>query len=293
MSTLLVTGASGFLGFNVCRQAVHDRWRVVGVVHTHHVQHVGVESVVCDLTDDLAVRRLFERCAPSAVIHLAAVSQPNQCEREPRHAWKLNVDAAVRIARLCAEARVPLVFSSTDLVFDGGRAPYTEGDPVGPVNEYGRQKVAAEEGVMEAWHGTIVCRMPLMYGEPGPVASSFVQPWCDALARGETLRLFVDEYRTPVSGRDAARGLLATLSGGGGVLHLGGRERISRYEFGRCLVELRQCDPRLLVPVTQAEVPMAAARPADVSLDSSRAFRDLNYAPGAVRDELSALFGRR
>jgi len=153
--------------------------------------------------------------------------------------------------------------------------------------------------------------MPLMYGEPGPAAKSFVQPLLAALREEREVRLFTDEFRTPVSGRDAAAGLLLALgkngelqpannefstrnsefgisSAPGLLLHLGGRERLSRYEMGQILAKAAGAPEQLLVKCRQADVAMPAARPPDVSLDSRRA-NLLGYAPAAFADEVRAL----
>jgi dTDP-4-dehydrorhamnose reductase len=178
------------------------------------------------------------------------------------------------------------VFTSSDLVFDGKAAPYGEKDPPSPLGVYGEQKVAAETGMKDRYPGVTVCRMPLMYGYGGPVATSFVQPWIRALKAGEPVRAFVDEYRTPVSGRQAAKGVMTALEKRPDILHLGGPERLSRFDFGRLLVEILHLPPDRLIPVRQSDLSMPAPRPADVSLKSTRAGR-LGFAPAPAREELT------
>ena len=94
-----------------------------------------------------------------------------------------------------------------------------------------------------------------------------------------------------MSGTTAAKGLLLALDKVQGYIHLGGKERISRYEFGRLLVEVLQLPGTGLKVGKQADVKMAAPRPSDVSLDSSRAFA-LEYAPLSLQEELAALRGK-
>jgi dTDP-4-dehydrorhamnose reductase len=284
MRRLLITGASGFLGWNLCATA-RAAWRVVGVACANPLEIPGVAGARCDLTRVADVRALFAEVRPDAVIHAAAAAQPNVCQAQPAETRRINVEAAITVAGLAAEAKIPCVFTSTDLVFDGMRAPYREDDPVSPVSVYGEQKAAAEVGVRARHPGACICRMPLMFGDPGPVAQSFLQAWIGALARRTPLSLFVDEFRTPVSGRTAAAGLLLALEQGGGILHLGGRERISRHDFGLLLAGLLGAAPGLVVPARQADVAMAAPRPPDVSLDSAAAYA-LGYDPPRLEDEL-------
>lgn len=105
---------------------------------------------------------------PDAVIHTAAKSDPNYCQLNRNESKKLNVDASINIAKLCAEYSIHCVFTSTDLVFNGLNAPYREEYPVCPVNFYGEQKVLAEEGMLKYHPMVAICRMALMFGITGP-----------------------------------------------------------------------------------------------------------------------------
>jgi dTDP-4-dehydrorhamnose reductase len=286
MKKLLVTGASGFLGWNICRDA-RKEWSIFGTVFSNPVEIAGVNIIKIDLTDYKAFKILFNKIRPDAVIHTAAAANPNYCQDNREDAHTINVEATINIAGLCCDCNIPLAFTSTDLVFDGLNAPYKEDDPVSPVNVYGEQKVMAEEGVIKTYPSAAVCRMPLMFGksETSPV---FFQTMVAALKEGEELRLFVDEYRTPVSGKDAAEGLFLALKEVHGLIHLGGRERISRYNFGLLVMDVLGVSEARLERCRQAEMIMAAPRPADISLDSSKAFA-LGFNPLTLREEVRRL----
>jgi dTDP-4-dehydrorhamnose reductase len=226
------------------------------------------------------------------VIHTAAQSSPNFCQTHANESYQINVAASCNIAGLSADYAIPCVFTSTDLVFNGLNPPYREIDPVCPVNHYGEQKVMAEAGMLERYPMTAVCRMPLMFGMATPTATSFMQPFIQTLREGKELSLFIDEFRTPVSGTSAAQGLLLALEKVKRIIHLGGKERVSRYDFGRLLVEVFQLSQAKLKPCRQQDVKIAAPRPPDVSLDSSKAFA-LGYQPPSLREELEALSDNR
>lgn len=286
---LLITGASGFLGGNLCQVAqTLTSWEVWGTYHTHPVTVAGIQSLPLDLTDAKSIKAVFEQVQPKAVIHTAAVSQPNFCQTHPDLSYQVNAIATWEIGQLCAERGIPCVFTSTDLVFDGLHPPYRETDAVSPVNRYGEHKVLAEVGLLERHPQAVVCRMPLMFGQGTGTAKSFMQPWLNALRSGETLNLFSDEVRTPVSATTAAKGLFLALTQGQGILHLGGVERISRYDFGVLLAQVFELPCELIQPCLQAAVKMAAPRPRDVSLESSVAYR-LGYQPLSLREELIQL----
>jgi dTDP-4-dehydrorhamnose reductase len=282
MKKLLITGISGFLGWNICQLA--QEWEVYGTYLSHSLNIPGINTLKVNLTNFPEIKQIFHEIHPAAVIHTAAQSQPNFCQTHPE-SYAINVEASSNIAGLCADYNIKCAFTSTDLVFDGLNAPYSETDAVCPVNLYGEQKVMAETAMLERYPMTAVCRMPLMFGMATPTATSFMQPFMQTLKEGKELKLFTDEFRTPVSGQTAAKGLLLALEKVNGIIHLGGKERISRYDLGKLLVEVFQLPSTNLKACRQQDVKMAAPRPSDVSLDSSKAFA-LGYQPLSLKEEL-------
>lgn len=281
----MVTGASGFLGWNVASIARSD-WDVFGIYNRHYTKIEDVSMTRLDLSEYNDLKRLFNDIRPDAVIHTAAISNPNYCEMHPLASRKINVNASLAIAGLCSMISIPLVFTSTDLVFDGSSPPYSETSMVNPVNVYSEHKVVAEEMIRDVYPETTICRMPLMFGYSGSVNQDFTSKMIVALKKGEKLHLFSDEYRTPVDAQSASKGLLFFLSKVKGTIHLGGLSRISRYEMGLLAAELLSCGAQGIISVKQKDVPMAAKRPTDVSLDSSKA-RSMGYAPMDIKDALT------
>ena len=291
MKKLLITGSSGFLGWHLCELA-KQKWDVYGTYFSHNLDIEGTKLIKVDLTDFSELKKLFQEIQPSAVIHTAAQSQPNYCQTHPEESLLINVTASLNIAGLCADNSIKCVFTSTDLVFDGLKGFYKETDSVNPVNIYGEHKVMAENGMLKRYPQTAVCRMPLMFGSATPTATSFLQSFLKTLQEGKELKLFVDEFRTPVSGKTAAEGLLLAIDKVEGIIHLGGKERISRYDFGRLLVEIFDIPSAKITASRQKDVKMAAPRASDVSLDSSKAF-ELGYAPPNLREQLFSVRNHR
>lgn len=291
---ILLTGASGFLGGVFCRELAAEH-EITGLWRTRPLRQPGVRALQLDLADAPALAALLRQERFDAVIHAAALSSPNQCQQEPALSRRVNVEATTLLAGLCAERNLPLAFTSTDLVFDGAGSLYDEDALPAPVSLYGEHKVLAEQAVLSRHpQGGLVCRLPLMYGRSEPGAACFLDGFLACARRGETLRLFEDEFRSPADAADVARGLVLLLARGArGILHLGGPERLSRFDFGQRLkaalddIGLGPClRPNLHIePARQAEVPMAAPRPRDVSLASSRA-RALGFAPATVAQAL-------
>jgi dTDP-4-dehydrorhamnose reductase len=288
MKKLLVTGASGFLGYNVCRAASSAGWDVYGTYLSHLLSIDNVNAVRLDLRDAGAVKNVLGEIYPDAVIHCAAIPDPNVCELKPEESYRVNVQASITLASACGTAGCALVFTSTDLVFDGEHAPYRENDALDPLNIYGKHKAEAEAGMRRVFPAVAICRTPLMFGDPGPFSKSSIQPLIANLRAGHEIKLFSDEFRTPVSGKTAAQGLLLALGKPGETYHLGGRERVSRYELGMALCRALGTDSSLVIPTLQKENTTPARRARDVSLVSEKAFA-IGYDPKPLGDQFREL----
>jgi len=285
MKKLLLTGASGFLGRHILQVAQSD-WKIIGTYHENQPKEQG-EFHQINLTQKDRVEALFKTAKPDAVIHTAALSKAALCEQNPTFSRQINVEATRQIAQLSAKANIPLLFTSTNLIFDGKNAPYRESDAPSPLSEYGLQKSETEQVMLSEHPHSTVCRMPLMYGNL-PDTNNFFLDWMHRLENGILLKAFTDEYRTPVHATDAALGLFLLLEKKKtGIWHLGGKVSISRYDFAMQMVNVFGFSQANVQPLTQAELNLTAPRPADVSMDSSRVFA-LGYQPELPSD----VFGR-
>jgi dTDP-4-dehydrorhamnose reductase len=163
---------------------------------------------------------------------------------------------------------------STDLVFDGERAPYGESDPAAPISVYGRTKLAGERAAAEVL-GERVCvaRLALLYGPRATAQSrpSFVERLIERSSRGERVPLFEDELRTPLYVEDAASALARLLERPviPRVVHLGGPDRCSRLEMGRKALAAFGVPEDRAEPKSRSLSGAKAPRPRDVSLSSS------------------------
>ena len=309
---LLITGATGFLGSHILRSA-QERWHPVGTWYRtsrrQAQQFFGeIDNGRIDLGEYSETKAMMEAVRPAAVIHTAAITDLDYCEQYPHDSLRINQQAAVDLAALCADVDIPFVFTSADLVFDGTQAPYTEADPVTPINVCGEHKALAEELILAVNADAAICRMPLLLGYAGLGRETLFHKIVAAFRAGREITLFGDALRTPVSAAVAAEGLLQVAGSGFeddvnvaeidrvvGLLHLGGRDLISLFELGLLTLELLGVEGRLAIPISlsdapssQADRPLRAARSSNVALDSSRAF-ELGYDPPVLRAQLEGL----
>jgi dTDP-4-dehydrorhamnose reductase len=259
---VVVTGASGQLGAYATpalRRAGHEvlGWGIEGAPRV-------------DLTDARTTLARLDAERPDAIIHLAAVSSYEAVFRDPRRGEAVNVAGTRVLADWCRANGRPLVFTSTDAVFDGAQGWYHEGHRAKPILAYGRTKLAAEASVLDV-PGGLVARLSLLFGPSRCGRVGSYDRSLAALRRGETLSFFEDEYRTPLDYATAAT-ILVRLFGSGatGLVHVGGRERLSRFDLMRRAVPALAIDPSLIRANRRADVLLTEPRPADTSLDTTR-----------------------
>jgi dTDP-4-dehydrorhamnose reductase len=188
-----------------------------------------------ELSDFGAVRTAFKRDSPQLVIHCAALAHTPTCEKNPALARKMNVEVTAVLAELAAD--VPFIFFSTDLVFDGLAGNYDESAAVNPLSVYAKTKVEAERIVLANPKHTVL-RTSLNFGKSLTGERAFNEQMRRAVERGETLQLFVDEFRCPIPAAETARAVweLAALNKPG-LYHVAGSERLSRVQIGQLLAK--------------------------------------------------------
>ncbi|HWF60900.1 MAG TPA: NAD(P)-dependent oxidoreductase [Nitrospira sp.] len=255
---IIVTGAAGLIGRYCVKSA--SRW-----APDQEVQ--GVSRADFDLTDRTAVEQTWRHLKPSAVIHCAAVSRTKDCEENPQLARRINVDATAYLARLSKD--IPFIFLSSGEVFDGQAGWYHETDEPKPLNFYGKTKREAEELVLQNPRHTVV-RIVLTAGTSQNSDRSFVEDMCRTAKSGKSVTLYADEYRCPLPAGAIARAIWE-LAGKdeSGMFHLGGRERLSRWEIGQALLPwYPELQGRLVKGSARDHTD--APRPADLSLNCGK-----------------------
>lgn len=218
------------------------------------------------------------------------MTSPAECEKHPIAAQKVNVAGTENLLLACA-AQVPLphlVYISTDLVFDGTAAPYAEDTTPAPLMEYGRTKALAEQVVMQYAGPWTILRVALMYG-PATSARPCFLVWLIEGLRSGSVRLYSDEWRTPVLVDDVCAAVDAVLrKKATGVWHIGGPERLTRAGFGH-LVAMEMGYKESAIHEALRESDSGARRPKDVSLTIAKAQSELGWEPVAPAEGIRRL----
>jgi dTDP-4-dehydrorhamnose reductase len=261
--TVLVTGASGFLGAAL-RRTRDGRFDLIGAGRRRPAGPEAAAWRPLDLLDEASVRAAVEGVRPHAVLHAAASQRDPELDA-------VVVEGTRRVAGAARDAGALLCHVSTDMVFDGEAAPYHEGSARSPNTDYGRAKGRAEEIVLASGERVVVVRTSLLFA-PSP-DDPRTRALVERLARREPVTLFTDEVRCPVLVDDFARALWRLLGDALGgapalprVAHLAGPEPMTRFAFGTALLRALGSDLGSVRSGTIAE--SGLARPRDLTLVS-------------------------
>lgn len=253
---VLVTGARGMLGSDLCE----------ALAGKHEVRGVDIEDF--DVTDAGAVREALAAGRPEVVVHCAAWTDVDGCERDPERAFLHNGWGTRNVARGAGEVGAALVYVSTDFVFDGEKGePYTEFDAPNPLSVYGASKLAGEEAVRGLVGRHYVVRSAWLFGARG---RNFVRAILEAAAEREEIPVVGDQFGSPTYTRDLAGGIADIILAGRvvpGTYHLANSGMCSWAELAE--EALRQAGrPTRVRPISTAEWESPTRRPTCSALRS-------------------------
>lgn len=265
MKTVWITGAGGLIGSYLVRTAP---------LLVPEATAVALTRQRLDLTDAPAVRAAFRRDHPLLLIHCAALSRSPACEANPALARRLNVEMTALLAELAAD--VPFFLLSSDLVFDGRSGNYDETALLNPLSVYAKTKAEAEQIVLANPKHTVI-RTSLNGGTSPTGDRGFNEQMRRAWLAGQTLKLFTDEYRSPIPAEATARAIWELAARNHpGLYHVAGSERLSRWQIGQLLAsrwpQLQPC----IEPGSLKEY-QGAPRAPDTSLNCAKAQKLLSF----------------
>jgi len=264
---VLIIGANGQLGWELCRRAASRGFDVVSV-----------DLPVFDIRDPSCVKKETWWKNLDLVINAAAYTAVDKAESEPEVAFAVNRDGPLSVAERCSHTGIPLIHISTDFVFGGEKdAPYRETDRVNPVNVYGKSKAEGEKKVRECLDEHVIIRTSWLYGVHG---GNFVRTMLKLGKERDTLRVVNDQHGCPTYTADLAEAVLTIskkiIEGSDkrwGTYHYCGEGSTTWHGFAENIINLARefevLRVKELVPISTEEFPTAAKRPANSVLDCS------------------------
>ncbi len=280
----LVTGSAGLVGRQVVKDLAKDGETVYSAFHKLQPEN-GIPTQM-DLCSDDQIKKVIEKTNPDAIIHLAAFTDVDLCEKEKELVMKINGHATEIIAKQAAKQKSFFVYVSTDYVFDGEKGMKKESDQTNPVDFYGKSKLEGEKAVMNLASSWCIARTSTPYGIH-PTKKSFPVWVAENLNQKNTINVIIDQFTSPTYIPNFSRMLIEVAKRQiVGIIHLAGATRISRYEVAELVADKLNLDKKFLKPVNLDEMKFSAKRPKDSSLDVSMAFSILNEKPFIIEQGL-------
>ncbi len=284
---VMITGANGFTGQHLCITLankgfeVHALGRGLQRIAVHN--HVTYHNI--ELTSVRSVLRVFELVGPDVVIHTAAMSKPDECDRDRNACLQNNVEATRYLLEASRHFPVHFIHLSTDFIF-GENGPHSEDDKPAPLNFYGESKLMAEKLVQESSVNNTIVRPVFIYGPVWEgLRPSFIHWVKNKLTAGESVKVVTDQLRTPTYVYDLCNGIAQILLfKKQGVYHLAGKDILSPYDMAVVVAKLMKLDSKLIIPVTSAEFPEPVQRAKRSGLRIDKAIAELDYVPHSFEE---------
>jgi dTDP-4-dehydrorhamnose reductase len=272
---VVIVGARGMLGTDLMR------------VFSGRSEATGLDIEELDITDEARCRACIGELSPDVVINAAAMTRVDDCESRVEEAFRVNALGAGNVAAAASDLGALLVHYSTDYVFEGRKpGPYIEEDPPSPLGVYGRSKLQGEELVRSRCGEHLIIRTAWLFGCNGP---NFIRTILTAARNGRQLRVVNDQLGSPTYTVDLAEHSVHLLEGGGrGIYHVTNSGSCTWYELARFALDYAGMGAVNVEPVTTAEYPRPAPRPANSVLANARLLREgfpaLRHWTEAVRE---------
>ncbi len=233
----------------------------------------------------------MQEIKPDAIVHAAALTDVDRCERERDLANAVNYRATKTVAKCANDLGAFLIYVSTDYVFDGKKGMYREDDTPKPINFYGYTKFKGEQAVRELLSDYLIVRGSVIYGStPSSGKVNFALWILNALKGGKLVGVTVDQFVSPTLNTNLADMIMECLERRlTGTIHLAGATRLSRFDFASELCREWSLNPSLINPVEMNKMNWYAPRPRDSSLDVTKAASILKNAPATITQSLNIL----
>ena len=265
LKKLLITGLSGKIGY-ILGPLLKKHYSISGILHRQKITDPDIETFKGSLDDAAFLEKVLDQARPEYLLHLGVLPSIALCQDDHDLAHRVNVGATAALAGLCSQLGTRMLFTSTDMVYDGQTGNYCEDDPPSPISVYGKSKAEAENAVIDK--GFLVYRLALNYGPCPPHNPSFFYQIYKKLLNSEPVTLFEDEIRSALYTPDLAPLVIAGLENNvSGLYHVGGPLNISRLDLGRELSRQMGADEGLLVPARIKGDERFADRPPDLSFN--------------------------
>lgn len=296
MKKIFVTGGTSLFGIALLKKIPFD----FQVILMEHHQTLGgtsknpsIVKMSGDIRDNAQLKKIIEEIKPDLVIHAAAIGNVDYCEKNQNEAWQVNVGGTQNLIKALRKKTSPVIYLSTNAVFDGKKDIYGEEDKPHPINFYGKTKYQSEKLVQKSGLPWTIVRPITMYGWPPKGARANPVTWVlESLKNGDKLKIVDDVYLNPLYNHDLAKVLWKIIiNDERGIFHIAGSEVLNRYQWALKVTEVFNLDKSLITPVKSSYFDgKIASRPSQTIYSIEKIVKLFKFKPKNIKQGLEAMF---
>jgi len=292
---ILITGANGLLGQKLVEQLVQQgKFDVIATGRGPcRLSGSGYSYQVLDIENQQEVDQIVLNLCPEVIIHGAAMTHVDECEKHQEACYRANVLATKYLIAAAEKIQAHFIFVSTDFIFSGldGQNPYTEEALPDPVNYYGQTKLDGEELLKHSSLKWAIARTVLVYGLANDLSRSNIILWVkSSLEAGKQIQVVDDQVRTPTLAEDLAAGcILMAEQGATGIFNISGSELLTPYQMAMETADYFGLNKELIVRTDSTKFTQPARRPMKTGFVIEKAKNQLGYRPKTFREGISIL----
>ena len=282
---ILITGAFGQLGHAL--QSILSKKSNYELICTGRKVKKGQKGIPLDIRNQVALKELINTTAPDILINLAAMTNVDACELNPKLAGEINVAG---LEHICDSFKGKIIHLSTDYVFDGTSGPYKEDDPQNPISIYGKTKLASENILLEKDIKNLVIRGNVLYDYSPHTSASFLNWVVSSLKGNQEIKVVEDQFNNPTWTRSMSDIIELSIENDlEGIIHWGDSVHISRFEFAKLIAKKFSLNESLIKPVLTSELNQPARRPLQSGLSTEKLVNMLDIIPPSIDDCLDEI----
>jgi dTDP-4-dehydrorhamnose reductase len=289
---IFITGGSGLLGCALAFELVKKHEVIIGYHHNYiEIKNDRYSSTNIDICNINSLR-IIERVSPDVVIHTAALTDLEFCEKNPEIAYKINVEGTKNILQTVKDCNTKLVFICTDYIFDGKKGNYSEADKPNPVSTYAKTKLQGEELIKKDYDDFISIRTSLYGWSPNKL--SFASWIINSLKKNERISVLSDQISSMLFTNDLANILNKMLEYDlRGTYNVVSSDYTSKYNFALKIAEIFGLNKSLIDAISLDNLikkfSLSANRPKNVSLNVFKIEKELGRRMNSTTDGIISM----
>jgi dTDP-4-dehydrorhamnose reductase len=283
---ILITGASGMLGATLVNKW-QDRFEVFGTGKSNFLNNPAKKYMEFDLLNE-SYKDLIKWSSPDIVLHCAALTDVDYCEENPTNTFHVNSEPLDKFLKV--DSNIKVIFISSDAVFDGNIHLASERTLCSPINVYGQSKKKGEDYLSKLENKHLSVRTTILGKNINYTKQGLLEWMINSLKNGKKITLFNDVIFTPITIWRLAKELESVIENDlSGVIHIAGKEPISKYEFGLKLCKVLDLDSNLIKNGNLSDLKLKAKRSKDQSLNSSLYQIETDHSLPSIDDSLKEI----